>query len=157
LLKNECWLYQGSISKSGYGNISLAGKQYKPHRLVARLFLGFDLNSDKFICHKCDNPSCINPMHLFIGTAKENTQDALTKGRFSIGERHYAAKLKWHDVKAIRDLHHMGMPVAEIARKYEMGETPIRKIVQRKTWKHVKESANGRKEKVQAQETEVPG
>lgn len=76
----ECLEYQG-VNASGYGQIMIDGQFHYVHRLVASVFLGYDLDSDLFVCHKCDNRRCWNPGHLAIATLAENNQDMFRKGR----------------------------------------------------------------------------
>ena len=80
----QCWEWRGSKLDSGYGQIFVIGKGNKRvHRVSAHLFLGFDLDSAEFVCHKCDNKICCNPDHLFIGDNSINQLDAVAKGRHS--------------------------------------------------------------------------
>lgn len=78
---NDCWEWTGKLTKSGYGYIRYKGLQWRAHRLSYLLFKG-DYNRELFVCHKCDNPKCVNPEHLFLGTCKDNTRDSIDKGRF---------------------------------------------------------------------------
>ncbi len=82
-MNNECVIFKGLKDKNGYGRIIINGKPIKAHRLAYRLYHPKSGNKIRYklICHHCDNPSCINPEHLFIGTPKDNTQDAVNKGR----------------------------------------------------------------------------
>lgn len=77
--ENGCIEWQGSKNHKGYGRKRYHGKPWGTARLVM-FFLGYDIE-DKMVCHKCDNPPCMNPDHLFIGTAKDNAIDACQKGR----------------------------------------------------------------------------
>lgn len=81
-LDNKCIIYIGDRDSFGYGRIEINYKSYKVSRLVAHFNINFDLNSDFEICHTCDNTSCINIKHLFIGTHKDNMIDAANKGKF---------------------------------------------------------------------------
>jgi len=77
---NGCWNWMGN-KQDGYGRISYKDKMRLVHRLAAFTWLDFDLDSKILVCHKCDNPSCFNPEHLFLGTDKDNIRDAANKGR----------------------------------------------------------------------------
>lgn len=81
--KTECWNWNGYKNKKGYGTINIEGRKacdVLAHRASYTLFIGVITNG-MLVLHKCDNPSCVNPDHLFQGTAKDNTQDAINKGR----------------------------------------------------------------------------
>lgn len=139
-----CWLWQGATWSSGYGAVQWRGQQYKVHRLSAHMFLGLRKNSKELVCHKCDVPSCFNPEHLFIGTSKQNTQDSINKLRFSMGARHYKAKLTWPQVRYIRKRLAAGSSIASMARTYGVGESTIRHIKQRNSWKIFNGESNGK-------------
>lgn len=75
-----CWIWTGSIGQNGYGKFSFLSKTWLPHRVSWLLFKG-SIPKKQFLCHKCDNPKCVNPDHLFLGTHKENMYDMIKKGR----------------------------------------------------------------------------
>ncbi len=77
---NGCIVFTGLKSNRGYGKIKFKGKDYRAHRLSYIIKNG-EIPSSIFVCHKCDNPPCINPDHLFLGTAKDNALDRKNKGR----------------------------------------------------------------------------
>lgn len=81
-----CWIWIGGKSSKGYGRLRIGSKFFSPHRIVMKC-----VDSSIDVCHKCDNPSCVNPDHLFIGTRKDNMQDASKKGRLT-REKLYANK-----------------------------------------------------------------
>jgi hypothetical protein len=76
-----CWNWTGNLRNWRYGGIYYSGRDESVHRVVAHLYLGFDLASPLEVCHRCDNPRCFNPKHLFVGTHLENMQDMVKKGR----------------------------------------------------------------------------
>lgn len=80
----KCWIWTGYKNKKGYGTFyKITEKQtVRAHRFSYELHKG-KFNKKLLICHKCDNPSCVNPEHLFLGTAKDNTNDCIKKGRFT--------------------------------------------------------------------------
>lgn len=79
-----CWEWSGTRSKQGYGKQTIKREKqqtFVAHRLSAMVYLGFDIDSEELVCHKCDNPPCCNPDHLFIGDWKANADDMVQKGR----------------------------------------------------------------------------
>lgn len=79
--KTGCWNWTGTTNNHGYGVMTYSGKQVYCHRLSAHFYLKFDLKSDLQVLHRCDNPACFNPKHLFIGTQSDNLKDMARKGR----------------------------------------------------------------------------
>lgn len=78
---NSCWTWMGYFSGAGYGQIQHLRKGHLAHRLMFELIHTIKLAPEEFVCHKCDNPPCINPDHLFIGSASDNMRDCVSKGR----------------------------------------------------------------------------
>ncbi len=83
--KDGCWIWTGAKRTSGYGVFKLDGKAESAHRVSYKLFKG-NIPEGIFVCHTCDNPMCVNPDHLFLGTASDNMMDAQNKGRLVIPE-----------------------------------------------------------------------
>lgn len=139
---DECWPYTGTVSKiSGHGQIFWDGRLIGTHRAAYMLFVG-PIADGLHVCHKCDNPPCCNPDHLWLGTHRENMLDMRAKGRGKtpdvVGEANAAAKLTEADVLSIRASDQSG---ADLARHYGVSRTTICEIRKRKTWAHLEELA----------------
>lgn len=133
-LDTPCWIWTGP-TLHGYGRLIVKrdGKRrhWRAHRLSFLTFTGIDPKG-LMVCHRCDNPSCINPKHLFLGTAKDNAEDRERKGRGRpiSGERRSDAKLTAAAVKEIR----AGGSVADLAVKYGVSRSAIYKARQGVSW-----------------------
>jgi len=131
--ENGCWLWQGYRDAKGYGNFYIQGAGYRAHRVAYEMFEGKHPGA-LLVCHSCDNPSCVNPAHLFAGSAKDNTADMLAKGRGSFGETHGQAKLTTPKVREIRT---GGLSVYAAAKHYGVSRKCIRLVRARNTWRHI--------------------
>lgn len=136
----ECWVWTGSRMPKGYGQLRRAGGTYTAHRFSWTLAHG-PIPAGLMVLHHCDNPPCVRPDHLFLGTAKDNTTDMRSKGRArggsSKGEAHPMARVTEADVLWIRAEAANGMPIAEIARRVGLTRSPVDAIVRRSSWRHV--------------------
>lgn len=130
-----CWLWTGSVGAGGYGRIFDSGKKLlSAHRLSWSLTFG-DAPGDLDVLHRCDQPSCVNPGHLFLGTARDNMADMKRKGRRIwrgvAGEANVNAKLSSRDVEAIR-ARHGDVSAKELAAEFGVSPTHVYDIVHRK-------------------------
>lgn len=137
---NGCWLWLGGLGKRGYPHFSWNQKTLYAHRISWELFRG-PIEEGKDVCHNCpggDNPMCVNPDHLFIGTHTENMADMLRKGRRRCwGEKARTAKLKNEQVIVIRALAAKGWKQQNIADLYGVRQTTISQIVTESSWRHL--------------------
>lgn len=102
LPETGCWIWMGRLDKDGYGEADHRRRGTKgAHRLAYRTFKG-SIPDGLYVLHRCDVPSCVNPNHLFVGTAKDNAQDCIHKNRFVRGGKNGMAKLVAEDVAYIR-------------------------------------------------------
>lgn len=127
----SCWLWTASTARKGYGHIYCAGKYVTASILSWQLHFG-PIPSGLFVCHNCpggDNPACVNPAHLFLGTCKDNGQDAARKGRIP-------SVLTVDNVVEIRRLFGT-VSQNSIAKKFGVSSRLIQKIVRRELWQHV--------------------
>jgi hypothetical protein len=142
-----CWIFQGAKNCHGYGMIGLGKRSdgiERCHRVSYRHFIG-EIPKGMFICHKCDVPACVNPEHLFIGTPKDNHTDMRNKNRHSnpprnlhdCGEYRYNSKLNDDLVRNIRIEYSHGASMYSIAKRLQMSNTTISKVINRLSWKHV--------------------
>lgn len=133
-----CWLWTGNKDTNGYGHLTINHKTCLSHRVSFELFK-HPIPDGLWVLHKCDNPSCVNPDHLFLGTPKDNTQDMIKKGRKAliVGEAHPFSKLKCDDVRNIRTLRSDGVSQSLIAKRYGVDQALISRIVNHKIWRTV--------------------
>lgn len=139
----KCWFWTGFKNKNGYGYFSIptgvqGGISAKAHRVSFELFKG-PIPKGLYVCHKCDNPSCVNPDHLFVGTNQENIQDSINKNRHKVpslaGENHGRAILKAADIEKIRALAETGLSQREMGIKFNISRSHIGAIINKKYWK----------------------
>jgi len=139
-----CWEWQGYKDKSGYGKVQVGDDWRKNGRLVLTHRLSFAINFhqplDSLVLHKCDNPSCVRPDHLFLGNQQENIKDMDSKKRrmSAEGEKAGSAKLSNEEVLEARNLYANGeLTIPRLAIKYGLSKRCMWKIIRRKSWKHI--------------------
>ena len=139
ITSSGCWEWLGSKRDFGYGRMSYKDHVHSTHRLAAHEWLGMDLHDSSIkVCHKCDNPPCFNPEHLYLGDQKTNMSDCTEKGRFPIGESNGYAKMTVELVKKMREMHATGKySTSDLAPVFGISQTSVSRIVSRRGWKHV--------------------
>lgn len=145
---DECWEWKELLSIGGYGRFYFKkddGKliQIYAHRLSYELSTG-DILKEKKCCHRCDNPKCVNPSHLFSGTQLDNIRDALKKGRFYTGdhkgELNGRSKLSTPQVKCIRELSKAGSTCVFLGKIFRVAHSTVNRISTGKYWSNICQS-----------------
>lgn len=143
---SHCWTWTAQKDKDGYGtmmvNINHKQKRMRAHRLSWQLYNHKEVPKGLLVLHHCDNPSCVNPDHLFLGTAKDNTQDMVKKGRKGYnnigGERHPKARLDNEKVIQIRELYATKKYTQkELGKIFKVGGRQIGYIVNNQSWRNI--------------------
>jgi hypothetical protein len=138
--ENGCWIWQKSIGRGGYGKTYYKGKCYTAHRLSYKIFKG-KIPKSMQVCHTCDVRKCVNPDHLWLGTAKDNMQDCVAKNRHvaPTGLKNHFTKLSENEVLEIRKLFKEGVRIYKLVKLFKVTDTTISAIIKNKTWKHIGE------------------
>ena len=136
LESDSCWEWKAVKTKEGYGKFFLHHSvSVLSHRFSYEVY-NSPIPDGMFVCHKCDNPSCVNPNHLFLGTRNDNSQDMVNKGRSLKGERNPKSKLTVDDVKQIRImLKENKIPQQQIAQMFGVKQPAISFIKTEKYWR----------------------
>lgn len=145
-----CWVWQGSRGNYGYGQVIFNGRLHRTHRVAWELTHGL-IPPGVEVCHACDNPPCINPAHLFLGTHQANMADMSRKGRSPAGkknpglqgERNGFSKLTDTAVMEARTLRSQGLSFSKIGAKFGVTAQAIFQALKGKTWGHIKEQDHG--------------
>jgi hypothetical protein len=131
-----CWNWIRYKSKEGYGRVNREGRLWLAHRWAYKVAYGA-APDNLCVCHRCDNPACVNPDHLFLGTHRDNSIDRNRKGRNSprTGSRNGRAKLTEEDVRQIRALYMAGETTqVQLAEMFGIAQANISAAILRKTW-----------------------
>lgn len=131
-----CWLWRGGLTDKGYGRPRINTVKTYAHRIAYVITHG-PLIDDMEVCHRCDQPACCNPAHLFIGTHAQNMRDMSLKGRAARGVRGPRAKLTEADVLNIRAHRAAGIGVEAIGRIFAVSGEQVSKICTRRQWAHL--------------------
>lgn len=147
--ENECWIWKGGTNGSGnglgHGKLVISrdhgkAKNEYAHRISWVLHYG-QIPDGMFVCHHCDNPPCVNPKHLFIGTQVDNMKDMASKGRTgkgAFGERQHSAKLKEKDVVEIKTALRDGQKMSVLSKRFGVTIQAIHHIKTGRSWSWIK-------------------
>ena len=136
-----CWNWTGGGNQYGYGGMNLYHKKMGAHRFSWTIHRG-EIPEGLYVCHHCDNPGCVNPDHLFVGTQADNIRDASDKGRLVgrqgdvSGENNNNSKLTPNDVLRIRMLLDGGWKQRDLGKLFGVCKSTIGNIATAKSWKH---------------------
>jgi hypothetical protein len=134
-----CWLWMARLNKHGYGIFKVESKQRPAHRVVYEQTIG-PIPQGMLACHRCDTPSCVNPEHIFIGTARDNTNDCVAKGRIF---RHNGSRRGEANTRALLSESQVRIILASksgkkrLAKAFGVHVSTIASIRKGRTWKHL--------------------
>lgn len=138
---NGCWDWTLSVDHRGYGQFRVADGERKAHRLAYELYVG-TIPPSLMVCHHCDNRRCVNPAHLFLGTAADNSADMVRKGRMKLpetaGAKNSQAKLNDEAARYIIARAGCGATNSATARELGVAVSTVWKIVNGRAWVHVR-------------------
>jgi len=122
-----CWEWTGKCDKDGYGRICVDYKTTRTHRVAYELWKG-EIPDGLFVLHSCDNPKCVNPIHLRVGSHEDNMNDRLVRHKYN----KKLTEQQIHEIRAIADMSHR-----TIAKMYNVSHNMIGAIIRRDFWKHI--------------------
>lgn len=138
ILGDGCWEWTGPRNPNGYGTLAFEGRPQRAHRAAWEVSRG-PIPAGAHVLHRCDNPPCVRPDHLFLGSNKDNVADRHAKGRdaHNKGESGGRAKLKNQDIYDIRAAAARGAGLGDLARRYRLNHGTVWAVVHRRSWKHL--------------------
>lgn len=135
---DSCWLWTGRKSRFGHGYLFVDGKQKEAHRFSYEIHFG-PLLGGEHICHNCpggDNPACVNPAHLFVGTHKINMEDAAKKKRFKSGDSHWKCTINAQQEEEIKARYQSeNISMCQLGREYGVAHQTISRIIKGQNWR----------------------
>jgi len=135
-MPSGCWEWQAYINRHGYGHLNVNGKTIHAHRM-AWIYKNGEISGKILVCHKCDNPKCVNLDHLFLGTNQDNKNDAVNKKRHTFGERIHSSKLNAKQVISIFTSYKNLSSIKGLSVKHSVSIQCVYDIVNGVTWKHL--------------------
>lgn len=132
------WQWRSRKNKAGYGDIQVNGKHVRAHRLSYEIHNG-KIPAGMYVLHSCDDPGCVNPEHLHLGTPADNMREMVERNRNHNmrGENNPNAKITEKQVIEIREKYKKGMRQIEICKEYDLQDGNVSDIVNRKKWKYI--------------------
>jgi hypothetical protein len=133
-----CWVWTGGYYVDGYGmfGISKGASPVRAHRFSWELYNGISPGK-LYVCHLCDNPACVRPDHLFLGTQGANLADMIAKKIMPRGQNRAWAKFTTEQISELRSAYRSGVNQYELAKRYGVEQTTVSAIIRRKTWRHI--------------------
>jgi predicted DNA-binding protein (UPF0251 family) len=150
---HQCWMWQGSTLPKGYGMFCMAESRPTPAHRCAWILCRGQIPKGMHVLHRCDQPGCCNPRHLFLGTNRDNIADRVRKGRSAKGRRHWTArhpewvkrgeerplsKLTVRAVRAIRRGLRLGTSQKKLAERFGISRSAVYSVKARRSWRHVR-------------------